>query len=507
MKKYCVTHRGMGMVVVCALMVLGAFGCGDSGFGAVDESGDFNASLPPNSAPSPAPESPSTPNVNPVVDAAEDNLATFSIDVDTASYTYMRRTLQSGAVLEPSRVRVEEFINFFPYHYEAPSPESAAPFSIDVEAAPSPFGQGQQLLRVGIQGMEIPEEDRAPTNLIFLVDVSGSMHSPEKIGLVKYSLHTLVNALRPQDTLGIVLYAGSDRVLLEPTEIADRGAVLDAIHNLSTGGGTHGAAGIRTAYELAESAFREGGINRVVLCTDGDFNVGVSGEDLVREVESWRARDITLSVLGYGGQFNDFFLEELTNRGNGNYAFIDNRNEALRVLGENLVGTLQVIAKDVKIQVELNRELVESYRLIGYENRRLNDEDFRNDNVDAGEIGAGHSVTAYLELTMRDDIAPDARERALVDVKLRYKKPDQDISAEVNHLFLLRSMSASRNGASDSFLFGAAVAEFGEILRQSPYSDGNLDAVKTLAESTLAPLPTPAESEFLRLIDLAKQSR
>ncbi len=468
-------------------------------FGDDDSDGNNDSGVDPDGE---APE-PGT-QVNPFVDASEDNLATFSIDVDTASYTQMRRDVMAGRLTSHFGVRPEEYVNFFKYDYEAPGPDSLEPFSIHLESAPSRFGENLQLLRVGIKGMEIPEEERAPTNLVFLVDVSGSM--AYNMGLLKYSLQTLTNALRPQDTLSIVTYAGADRVVLEPTPVGDRATVLEAIEQLRSGGGTNGAAGITTAYELAQGAFVEGGVNRVVLCTDGDFNVGVTGEALIQTVESWRDRDITLSVLGFGhSSFNDSFLEELTNRGNGNYAFIDNRNEALRVLSQNLVGTLQVIAKDVKIQVQLNPEVVARYRLIGYDNRVLNDEDFEDDSVDAGEIGSGHSVTAYLEVELLEGVTPGMQAGRLADVHIRYKKPDQDISAEVTRGLDLSAAHADLAAASADFRFGAAVTEFAEILRQSPHSEGRrFDDVHDMALEALGSEPDSDRGELLELVVMAR---
>ena len=438
-------------------------------------------------------------------DTTEDNLATFSIDVDTASYTAARRAIEvDGRLPNPEAVRVEEFLNFFDYDYEGPSPTAEEPFAIHLESAPSPFGADKQLVKIGIKGMEVPDDERPATNLVFLIDVSGSMTSGEKLPLVKYSLTTLLTALRPQDTLGIVVYAGRDAVLLEPTRVEDRGEIQRAIESLRAGGSTNGASGIRTAYELAQSVFIEGGINRVVLCTDGDFNVGVTGESLVQLVESWRDRDITLTVLGYGAGFNDNFLEELTNRANGNYAFIDSRNEALRVLGDKLISTLQVIAKDVKIQVELDADTVARYRLIGYTNRLIADEDFRDDTVDAGEIGSGHEVTALLELELREGISPGDAEGALGTVYVRHKKPDEDVAAEVARPIALRDMGLTLDDASDNFRFAASVAEFGEVLSQSTFAeDGDLALVMALAETAIGEDARADRLEFLEIVSRA----
>ena len=442
---------------------------------------------------------------NPFIDTAEDVLSTFSIDADTASYTIFRRDLQAGRLPLPESVRIEEFVNFFKFDYPAPDSEALQPFSINLEGAPSHFGDGLELLRIGIKGQEIPADDRSPANLVFLVDVSGSMSHPDKIGLVKYSLTTLTNALRPTDTVAIVTYAGSDSIALQPTSVENRAAIFDAIATLTAGGSTHGAAGIQTAYELAEQGFVAGGVNRVVLCTDGDFNVGMTGEPLVQLVESWRDRHIYLSVLGYGyGNLNDAFLEDLTNRAEGNYAFIDNRNEALRVLGDNLVSTIQVIAKDVKIQVEFNPDVVARFRLIGYENRILAHQDFRDDQVDAAEIGSGHFVTAYYELERNEAVGDNLdANAALATVRIRFKAPESDVSDEVAQEIQLQTFQARFDDASEDFRFGAAVVELAEILRHSEHSDRpRFDEVRQIASEALG-VESPDRLEFLELVSLA----
>ncbi len=439
---------------------------------------------------------------NPFVDTADDPLSTFSVDTDTASYTLMRRALLERGVLPPAAsVRLEEYLNFFKYAYPAPAPGDAEPFAIHLEGAPSPFGEGLHLLRIGIKGLEIPEEERDPANLVFLVDVSGSMRAPDKIGLVKFSLARLLDGLRPSDTVAIVTYAGADAVVLEPTPVARRAEILDAVDAFEATGSTNGAAGIRTAYALAQDAFREGGINRVVLCTDGDFNVGVRGEELVQLVESWRDQRIFLTVLGYGlGNLNDAFIEELTNRGEGNYAYVDSQNEALRVLGERLVGTLQVIAKDVKIQVEFDPEAVQRFRLVGYENRVLEHDDFRDDTVDAGEIGSGHSVTAFYEV----ELIEGAEDKDVATVRVRHKPPEGGESAEVEFGLPIEAVHGAFDDASVDLRFAAAVAEFGEILRHSMHSEGGagLEQVRALALAT-DPAPESDRGEFVRLVEMA----
>lgn len=397
--------------------------------------------------------------------ASEDALATFSIDVDTASYSLARSSLNSARLPQASSIRVEEFVNVFDYGY-APPEDLDVPFSVDVEAAPSHFGEGLELLRIGIQGYETDPADRAPANLVFLVDTSGSMRGPDRLGLVQYSLDALLNALGPDDTLAIVTYSGRAEVLLPPTRVVDRPAIREAIDGLQAGGGTNGADGIRTAYELAQNAFADGGTNRVIWCSDGDLNVGMTGDTLLEYIEDHGRRGVALTTLGFGrGNYNDRDMERFANRGDGNYHFIDDRNEALRVLGDEMMGTLEVIARDVKIQVEVNDALVESYRLIGYENRDVADADFRNDAVDAGEIGSGHSVTALLELDLRDDAVITRNER-LATVRVRYEMPDEEGEGrEIEQAIWSHQVHDRFEDASASFRLAAAVAEFAEVLR------------------------------------------
>ncbi len=443
---------------------------------------------------------------NRMVDAREDNRSTFSLDVDTASYTIMRRDLRNGSLPRPESVRIEEYINFFDYDDAPPSGADDAPFATHIEAAPSPFGDGRYLLRVGVQAVEVPADQRPAANLVFLIDVSGSMSSPNKLGLVQYAMTTLVNTLRPDDSIGIVVYAGHEAVILEPTAVSNRGTILEAIRSLQAGGSTNGAAGIRAAYELATRNFRAGGINRVILCTDGDFNVGITGDALISEVERYRERGVTLTTLGFGmGNYNDRDMEQLADRGNGNYAYIDSRNEALRLLQRDLGGTLQVIAKDVKVQVIFNSDVVESFRLVGYENRVLQHQDFTNDAIDAAEIGSGQFVTAFLEIQLREGVNAGIDPRELAHVRIRYKAPDGNRSMEVSHRYNVERMHRNFQDASEVFRFGTAVTEFAEILRRSEHSQGNRFAdVERIAREANWNGSSDA-GEFIELVSMAQR--
>ncbi|MFT6398425.1 MAG: Ca-activated chloride channel family protein [Bradymonadia bacterium] len=404
--------------------------------------------------------------------ATEDPLATFSIDVDTASYAIARRDLNRARLPNPDGIRVEEFINVFDYGYVAPI-DPSVPFAVHLEASPSHFGDGLQLLRVGIQGFETELADRAPANLVFLVDTSGSMRGADKMGLVQYALGTLLSSLGPDDTLSIVTYSGRAETLLPPTHVDDREAIMEAIEGLNARGSTNGADGIRTAYEVAQSALIDGATNRVIWCTDGDLNVGMTGDELLEFVEDHGRRGVALTTLGFGrGNLNDRDLERYADRGDGNYHYIDDQNEALRVLGDELMGTLEIIARDVKIQVEVNPHIVDSYRIIGYENRDVADADFRNDSVDAGEIGSGHNVTALLELDLNDTAIITRNER-LATVRVRYEEPNEDGEGrEIEQTIYTDQLGARFEDASASLRLAAAVAEFAEVLRRGENATG-----------------------------------
>jgi Ca-activated chloride channel family protein len=497
-------HTTIRTALNAALCALALSGCDDAAMS--DIGGGAVYSPPPPAADQANPgETYENPGTNPFVDPAEDPLATFAIDVDTASYTLMRSDIEAGHLPNQDGVRVEEYINYFDYR-DRPSDDSSTPFAIHTELAPSPFGEGLHLLRVALKGYEVAAEERKPANLVFLIDVSGSMMSGEKIGLVREGLTRLTDTLHPDDTIGIVTYAGADTIALEPTPVRDRATIAEAIMALDAGGSTNGEAGIRTAYRLAEQALRPGGINRVLLCSDGDFNVGVTGDPLIALIDQFRERSISLSVFGFGrGNYNDAQMEQLADHGNGNYAFIDSVREVQRVMVDTLGSTLQTIAKDVKIQVEVDPALVARYRLIGYENRALADEDFRDDQVDAGEIGAGHTVTAFIELELKPE-ATDADEAlALARVRVRHKHPDataEDAATETARTVHL-SDRLDLADASDAFRFGAAVAEFAEILRASPHSEGRaFEAVAALAQRAVFP-GNPYMAEFIVLVQRA----
>ena len=435
---------------------------------------------------------------NDFIEASQENTSTFSIDVDTASYTVMRRDINNGVLPSPESVRTEEYINYFDYDY--PEPADEHPFSVNMEVAPSRFGEGLHLMRVGVKGEDIHPEDLRPTALTFLIDVSGSMQSEAKLPLVKQSLNTLIDNLRPDDTIGIVVYAGADGVVLPHTPAREAQKIKAAIDNLGAGGSTNAEAGIVTAYEMAEAAKKEAGNNRVIILTDGDFNVGKTGEQLFDVIEEYREKEISLTCMGYGlGNYNDYHMENLSNKGNGNYFYVDSIDEAKRVFGTELSSTLEVIAADVKIQVEFNQDAVAKYRLVGYENRVLDNEDFDDDSVDAGEIGPGHTVTAYYELELSEGVQ---EESLLSTVRLRYKSQYGDESNLIERAIKLSQTADGFDDASESFRFAAAVIEFAEILRGSKHVDEpDMDAVIEVA--TDASAGTQKEEEFLELASKA----
>ena len=454
---------------------------------------------------------------NPVRLVSEHPVSTFSIDVDTGSYANVRRLLNAGQLPPQDAVRVEELINYFSYQYPVPD-KSNAPFTINTEVAQTPWNSETLLFRIGLKGFEVAAAERPAANLIFLIDVSGSMQSPDKLPLLKNAFRLLARQLDERDTIAMVVYAGATGIVLEPTKGNQRAKIMNALDQLSAGGRTNGAAGIRLAYSLAQDAFVEDGINRVVLATDGDFNVGtVDFEALVDLVRDRRQSGISLTTLGFGtGNYNDHLMEQLANEGNGNYAYIDNLNEARKVLVEELTATLQTIAKDVKIQIEFNPSTVAEYRLIGYENRMLRREDFNNDKIDAGEIGAGHTVTALYELSLADgkgrlvdplrygaEQKQTAKSNELAFVRLRYKAPNGDRSNLIERA-LESDEIVTVAKASDDLRFAAAVAAFGQRLRGGDYlGDFDYADIQRLSARSRAHDPHGYRGEFITLVEVA----
>jgi Ca-activated chloride channel family protein len=430
--------------------------------------------------------------------ADKDNLSTFSIDVDTASYTIARRKLNEGRLPPPAAVRTEEFVNYFEYGY-APPKDTRVPFAVHMEATPSPFEKGLSLLRIGIKGYEAVGKARKPVHLTFLVDTSGSMNSADKIGLLKKSLRHLVDQLKPTDTVALCTYAGSVREVLAPTGMNQRAKIHRAIEALTSGGSTAMGSGLQLAYKLAYKNFKGGSVNRVIVCSDGDANVGrTSHGDMLSSIKHYADEGVTLSVIGFGmGNYKDHRMEQLANKGNGNYYYIDTFSEAKKVFGKNLMGTLQVIAKDVKIQVEFDKQAVKKYRLVGYENRDIADRDFRNDKVDAGEIGAGHTVTALYELELTE---PRAR---FATVRLRWKQPQGVKADERAYPFDPNELKSSFAAASADFRRAVAAAALAENLRNSPFKESwTIAKAKQLAQQSLSK-ESKEELELIQLIDKA----
>jgi Ca-activated chloride channel family protein len=456
---------------------------------------------------------------NPVKLASGQPVSTFSVDVDTASYANVRRMLNEGRLPPQDAVRIEEMINYFSYDYQGPNSRNQ-PFRVTAEMAPSPWNPQKHLLHIGIKGFAMDKSQLPPSNLVFLVDVSGSMQSADKLPLLKEALKALTHQLSGHDRVSLVVYAGASGVVLEPTAGNNHARIAAALDHLYAGGSTNGADGIRLAYQLAASAFIEGGINRVILCTDGDFNVGtVNFETLIDLVEQKRKTGISLTTLGFGtGNYNDRLMEQLADKGNGNYAYIDTGNEAHKVLVQEIGSTLMTIAKDVKIQIEFNPNVVSEYRLIGYENRMLKREDFNNDQVDAGDIGAGHTVTALYEVTLSGSkglidplryakpvSAKGASRSEIAFLRLRYKQPDSDQSQLLEYP-LHRKMIKSFGKTSERFRFAASVAAFGDLLRGGTYSNGySYDDVAKLARRSRGNDAFGYRAEFVHLVQLAKR--
>jgi Ca-activated chloride channel family protein len=452
--------------------------------------------------------------------AQSNPLSTFSIDVDTASYSNVRRFLTHGQLPPPGAVRIEELVNYFSYDY--PCPEGDIPFAVNAEIASCPWAPEHRLIRFGLKGRLIEQDSRPVSNLVFLIDVSGSMADQNKLPLVKDALRLLLEQLGENDRVAIVVYAGSSGLVLPSTTADQKPTIRAALENLYAGGSTNGGEGIELAYRIAVENYINGGVNRVVLCTDGDFNVGITDQSsLERLIEDKAASGVALSVLGFGmGNYKDATVEQLADKGNGNYAYIDTLSEARKVLVEQMSGTLVTIARDVKIQVDFNPEQVAAYRLIGYENRMLKAEDFDNDAKDAGEIGAGHTVTALYEIVpvgMDVPVSSDAPQSKyqqpaalsdsamtdeLLTLHLRYKQPDGVTSSELE--FPIRDSHAEFGQASDDFQFAAAVAAFGMLLRDSEFKgNATYAAVAEWAQPAIGADPFGYRAEFLQLVSHA----
>ncbi|MGO8505083.1 von Willebrand factor type A domain-containing protein [Rhizobium leguminosarum] len=461
---------------------------------------------------------------NPIKSVATDPVSTFSADVDSASYAFVRRSLTGGAMPDPQSVRVEEMINYFPYDW--PGPDNAEqPFKATVTVMPTPWNHDTELMHVAIKGYDIAPATTPHANLVFLIDVSGSMDEPDKLPLLKSAFRLLVNKLKPDDTVSIVTYAGNAGTVLAPTRVAEKSKILSAIDRLEPGGSTGGAEGIEAAYDLAKQGFVKDGVNRVMLATDGDFNVGPSSdEDLKRIIEERRKDGIFLTVLGFGrGNLNDSLMQTLAQNGNGSAAYIDTLAEAQKTLVEEAGSTLFPIASDVKFQVEFNPERIAEYRLIGYETRALNREDFNNDRVDAGDIGSGHSVTAIYEITpkgspavMNDDLRYGAADKVpaeasdsahhgeLAFVKMRYKRPGEDKSALITTPVNDGNAVATVDAAPQDVRFSVAVAAFGQKLSHVAAVDTySYQAIADLAAASRGTDTFGYRSDFLGLVRLA----
>jgi Ca-activated chloride channel homolog len=459
---------------------------------------------------------------NPVKSVSTDPVSTFSADVDTASYSYVRGSLLGGSLPDAEAVRVEELVNYFPYDWKGPE-TAETPFNATVTVMPTPWNKNTELLHIGIKGFETVATEQPAANLVFLIDVSGSMDEPAKLPLLKSAFRLLVGKLKDTDTVSIVTYAGNAGVVLEPTQAKERDTILSAIDNLQPGGSTAGAEGVEAAYRLAQKAFKKDGVNRVMLATDGDFNVGpASDEELKRVIEERRKSGIFLSVLGFGrGNYNDGMMQTLAQNGNGTAAYIDTLAEAQKTLVEEAGSSLFPIAKDVKFQIEFNPERIAEYRLVGYETRVLNREDFNNDKVDAGDIGSGHRVTAIYEVTpkgspavLNDPLCYGKEDAAtatsagdtseLAFLKMRWKKPDSDTSELVTLPVTDANAVADVNAASADVRFSVAVAAFGQKLKGvSALQDYAYGSILGLAEAAKGNDPFGYRAEFVKLVQLA----
>jgi Ca-activated chloride channel homolog len=465
-------------------------------------------------------------DANPVKSVASEPVSTFSIDVDSASYAFVRRALNSAQLPPKDAVRVEEMVNYFPYQYPLPEDRSA-PFRPTVTVLPSPWNPANKLVHIAIKGYDLPKSERPRANLVLLIDTSGSMAPEDRLPLLKNAFRMLVDTLRPDDTVGIVTYAGGTHAALEPTKVADRRKILEAIERLHAGGSTAGGAGIQEAYRMAEAAFDKAAVNRVILATDGDFNVGITDVGQLKSfIERKRETGVYLSVLGVGrGNYNDALMQALAQNGNGIAAYIDTLNEARKVLVDEVSSTLFPIAKDVKIQIEFNPAMVTEYRLIGYETRLLKREDFNNDKIDAGDIGSGHTVTAIYEITpvgspkfvedLRYKQPAAATPRALGEgkgeygfLRINYKLPAEAVSRRIEFPIAQALEKETVDQASAEVRFSIAVAAFGQLLRGEPYLKSfGYDEVIALAAGARGEDLFGYRAEFLNLVRLAKTAR
>ena len=458
-------------------------------------------------------------NDNEFKESLKDPLSTMSIDVDKASYSNMRRFVSKGSLPPADAVRVEEFINYFSYSY--PQPKGEVPFSITTEYTQCAWNKKHHIIHIGIQGKEIQATSMPANNLVFLIDVSGSMMTPNKLPLLKSGLSLLVDQLRPIDKVSLVVYAGAAGIVLEPTTGDKKNEIMEALEKLQAGGSTAGGAGIALAYKTAKENYIKDGNNRVILCTDGDFNVGASSDgELVSMIEKKREEGTFLTVLGFGtGNYKDSKMEQLADKGDGNYAYIDNILEAKKVLVKEMGGTLLTIAKDVKIQIEFNPAKVKGYRLVGYENRLLNKEDFNNDKKDAGELGAGHTVTAIYEIIPADSdellasvdplkyqanaIKPKSSSSEIMTIKFRYKEPKESTSKLITEI--VNDRIAPFKSTSENCKFSSAVAEFGMILRDSKFKgESDFKTVLALAKESKGKDEDGYRAEFIRLVEMAE---
>jgi len=446
--------------------------------------------------------------VNPFIDTEDDQLSTFGMDVDTASYTVARRYIRDGNLPDPDSVRTEEFLNYFKRDY---TPPQEGAFAIHLEGAPSPFGdERHHLLRVGLQGKVINPDDRKDASLVFVIDASGSMNREDRLTTVKRSLRMLVDELRPADEVAIVVYNSNTRAVLQPTRADEKDTILRAIDNLRPEGSTNAEAGIIAGYQVADQMLAQSNgdrIVRLILCSDGVANVGNTGPDtILAQVQRYVDQGVSLSTVGFGmGNYNDVLMERLANDGDGNYAYVDNLDQAHRFFVEDLTGTLQTIAKDAKVQVDFNPDVVSRYRLLGYENRNVADDDFRDDSVDAGEVGAGHSVTALYEVKFHESTEDALLEKEIATVNIRYQDMDDNEVVEVNRALTRDHLNVDFTEASTTFQHDAIIAEFAEVLRESYWAqDSSLDAMTLLVDEVFTNMPQNEDiQEFLELFNQA----